>query len=942
MTQLFALIELKSLSESDRLLSILNARTAEGLISAWRIYSGSRVVAAGGAPVEFFGEEIPNPSAEVNSALMKLVLNYQGGGAKDAYRALHEFLLALVESGPGAGETLGAALVDSCAIDLTSFDYQNTQDHLAYWRKRFEERSLDLAVSNAKKSSLEDSLLQLKVRSLNVPPSTASKLKAFALEGGFEIEEIFFAIYALYLQQRFDSELLPINVLVDCTERRGHAQIVLKNEVCTQVSFEAKISFIKALSLARRTLSSAKLNARIPAKLLLEELGEEFGLNKENFSPFSYDYRAKGSELAFDSIGRVAFLRSSYFPAKLSLTIREAGLGQIVLLASSDDDDTSGGELSTFLERLATVLHFALEFPSEEMRVSWMYLKNEEIALKAGLYSPIQKQNILRLEALQGKFESAAAINSQRIAVKFGEETLTYGQLDQLATNLGSVLEKEGIKKGDVVGLCTPRSLEMIAGLIAILKVGGTYLPLDPAFPAERLKFMAADARAVCILRPKSKPSIFDGVISCVDLEKCWEPANSARKKSLEPLEVNQLAYIAYTSGSTGVPKGVMITHASVVSYIEFMLENYKISADDVVLNISTIGFDASLREIFGPLSVGGTLVLVPSEVAKDPGVILKRIRAEGVTKILSITPSFLRLLCDSVFEEGGGEKYSINTVLVSGEILDRDLCLMTRNAFGRQLELVNQYGPTECTMTSTWYSLKPDQEPPAKIPVGRPIRNSRVYVLNRSRELLPIGFAGEICIGGVGLARGYTNSAEGAPEKFFSSTALGAERLYATGDLGRWGEGGQLEYLGRLDFQLKIRGARVEPGEIEAVLLKFPSVRAAAVIPERGAAEDLILHAFVVLSDETSTDRLRALLVQRLPDFMLPSKITRVENIPLTPSGKADRNALSLLVPPGDAEYAAPIGEIEEKIASLFAEFLDIDKVGRNDDFFFLGGHSM
>ncbi|WP_458367964.1 amino acid adenylation domain-containing protein [Mycetohabitans endofungorum] len=541
-------------------------------------------------------------------------------------------------------------------------------------------------------------------------------------------------------------------------------------------------------------------------------------------------------------------------------------------------------------------------------------------------------------------FEAQVERTPDATALVYEAQTLSYAQLNDRANQLAHYLRTLDVGPEVVVGLCAERSLEAIIGLLGILKAGGAYLPLDPSHPAERLASMLCQASvAVLVTQSHLEARLPEIQARRIDLDMDWAKIAACPKTPPDSgVTAEHLAYIIYTSGSTGQPKGVMHSHRGVVNYLSFLARHYAITCADTILNITGLTFAPCVRDLFGPLAAGARVIIVPNEQAKEPGQYISVIRERSVTKLLSITPSFLRSLCEIV--PRGPIASSLNTILTSGEPLEASVCEQVYKAFGPQVTVVNQYGPSECTMASTWF--KADAQHEGRVPIGQPVPNVRVYVLGQHLELMPLGVTGELYIAGAGVARGYINQPELSAERFIPSPFEPGERLYRTGDLARWRADGQLEYIGRVDQQIKIRGFRIEPGEIEAALVKHPSIVQSVVVSREDHPGDRRLVAYWVAADGGAMTpvKLKAYLSQTLPDYMVPVAFVQLDTLPLTLSGKLNQRALP--APDGAAfalqVYEAPQGELETTLAAIWSELLGVERVGRHDNFFALGGHSL
>ncbi|MBA1299915.1 non-ribosomal peptide synthetase [Pseudomonas carnis] len=533
-------------------------------------------------------------------------------------------------------------------------------------------------------------------------------------------------------------------------------------------------------------------------------------------------------------------------------------------------------------------------------------------------------------QTLHGLFEAQVVRTPQAVAVKAGEHTLSYQQLNERANRLAHHLRDSGVRPDARVGICVERGLDMVVGLFAILKAGGAYVPLDPAYPPERIAYMLHDSAPVVVLAQSATRSLL-GDVAVVDLDHSTWQHQPAINPQVPDLIAQHAAYVIYTSGSTGQPKGVINEHAGVVNRLLWMQDAYSLKAHDAVLQKTPFSFDVSVWEFFWPLFTGARLVMARPEGHKDPAYLCEVIAAEQITT-LHFVPSML-----DVFLAHGdvSQAAGLVRVMCSGEALPGSLV----RRFKQQLPgigLYNLYGPTEAAVDVTaWNCARP--EVPDNTPIGKPIANTRLYVLDGQLQPVPLGVVGELFIAGVQVARGYLNRPELTAERFLDDPFTPG-RMYRTGDLGRYLPDGTLEYLGRNDDQVKIRGLRIELGEIQARLIEHPAVKDAVVV-----ARDQRLVAYYT-GAPTDIESLRAQLLQHLPDFMVPALFMHLDALPLSPNGKLDRKALP--APGMDAlqvrEYAAPEGDTEILLAQLWAELLKVERVGRHDNFFELGGHSL
>jgi amino acid adenylation domain-containing protein len=565
-------------------------------------------------------------------------------------------------------------------------------------------------------------------------------------------------------------------------------------------------------------------------------------------------------------------------------------------------------------------------------------------------------------------FERQAERTPDHVAVVFGDQRLTYRELNRKANQLAYYLRRHGVGPEVLVGICVERSLEMIVAVLGILKAGGAYLPLDPSCPPDRLDYMLRDVQAPVLLTQRrlqdklfkdgrwqpvlsevkgiadSDPpsSSYNLQVKVVSLDADWNfIAREPEDNLASTTTAENLAYVMYTSGSTGKPKGVCVTHGGVVRLVKET--NYaELSEKEVFLQFAPLSFDASTFEIWAPLLNGAKLVVVPPH---RPSLeeLARTVQQAGITT-LWLTSALFELLVEDHIQKLAGVKQ----LLAGGDVLSvRHVKKMLRELPG--CRLINGYGPTENTTFTCCYPMTSVEEVGESVSIGRPIANTQVYLLDRYLNPVPIGVVGELYAGGNGLARGYSNNPELTAQKFlphpFSCTP--GERLYRTGDLARYLDDGNIEFLGRIDHQVKIRGFRIESEEIEAVLSQHPLLRQAVVVArnEVGAEKQLVAYAVRKQESAATVAELRAFLRRQLPDYMIPSSWVFLDALPLTPNGKVDPKALPAPQPGinGLGEgYVAPRTSTEQAVARIWVDLLKLERVGVEDNFFDLGGHSL
>ncbi|HEU5391797.1 MAG TPA: amino acid adenylation domain-containing protein, partial [Streptosporangiaceae bacterium] len=545
--------------------------------------------------------------------------------------------------------------------------------------------------------------------------------------------------------------------------------------------------------------------------------------------------------------------------------------------------------------------------------------------------------------------QEQAAATPDATAVVFEGAELTYAQLNARANQLARLLVGRGVGPESLVAVVMDRSLDLMVALLAVLKAGGAYLPVDPGYPADRIGYMLADSRPAAILtdsrtaaglpgQPAERIVVDDPEL--VRLTGLLAEADLAEAERISPLLRSHPAYVIYTSGSTGRPKGVVVPHAGAVNRLAWMQGLYRLRAGDRVVQKTPIGFDVSVWELFWPLTQGAAMVVARPGGHREPAYLARLIQDERVT-VAHFVPSMLQVF---LAEPSARLCAGLRLVFCGGEAVPGELAARFTGMLPR-VGLHDLYGPTEASIDVTAWEFQPGPEP-VTVPIGRPVWNTQVYVLDAGLRPVPPGCAGELYLAGVQLARGYLGRPALTAERFVASPFRPGERMYRTGDLTRWTRDGVLEYLGRTDDQVKIRGFRIELGEVEATLRQHPAVAQAAVMVREDVPGDQRLVGYVVPSAGTAgVDRedVRAHVSSVLPEFMVPSAVVVIDRLPLTVNGKLDRGALPAPEPAVTGSgYRAPSSPREEILCAAFAEVLGVPRIGVNDSFFDLGGHSL
>lgn len=528
-------------------------------------------------------------------------------------------------------------------------------------------------------------------------------------------------------------------------------------------------------------------------------------------------------------------------------------------------------------------------------------------------------------------FEEQVDRFPDNVAVVFENESLTYKELDARVNQLAKFLRDKGVKPDSIAGIMIDRSMEMVISMLAVLKAGGAYLPLDPNYPAERISYILEDSFASILLTQKHLQGrvSYQGKVIYIEDDEVYKE-DSQRLENIN--KSSDLAYIIYTSGSTGKPKGVMIEHRGIANLKTFFQQKYHVSEKDHMLQFASSSFDASVWEIFTSLLTGATLYIVSRDTIHNLVDFEDFIDKNQIT-ITLLPPTYLASIDPKKITK-------LKNLFTGGSAINKGLVAKWKE----KLVYSNAYGPTESTIMATTWKCSEQEPEYSQIPIGKPIANTQIYILDRKNQLLPIGSTGELCIGGDGLARGYLNKPELTAEKFVANPYRSGEKMYKTGDLAKWLPDGNIEFLGRIDHQVKIRGFRIEVGEIEAELLKYPLVKEAIVIDREDQQGEKYLVAYVVADSEITINELREHLLKELPEYMVPSYMMQIGSMPLTSNDKIDRKAL----PEPDYSivsavvYVAPRDDKEAILVKTWQEVLKIERVGIKDNFFNLGGDSI
>ncbi|WP_143281750.1 non-ribosomal peptide synthetase, partial [Caballeronia cordobensis] len=644
----------------------------------------------------------------------------------------------------------------------------------------------------------------------------------------------------------------------------------------------------------------------------------------------NYRHNAMQRGHAWEGFEVVGFEERTHYPLTLSIDDNGASLTLSAQVAAPVSAERVGAYMQQALDSLVEALESAPAMPVDQLDI----LPHDERAMLIETFNDTTRP-FSEHRCIHQLFEDQVRRTPDAVALVFADTSLTYSALNARANRLAHRLISLGVTPDTPVALCVERSVEMVISLLAILKSGGAYVPLDPDYPRARLSNILHDAAPLLLIADAAGRNALGDTSSHTRLDPRTPLALSTDDPRIPELTSRNLAYVIYTSGSTGAPKGALNEHRALVNRLSWMQRAYRLKGDDAVLQKTPFGFDVSVWEFFWTLLNGATLVMAPPGAQRDPIRIAELVCKHRIT-VAHFVPS---MLASFVQTAEAAQCTTLRRLITSGEALSAPLIGQLQQTLP-DVCLANLYGPTEAAIDVTAWDC-PQSFNDAVVPIGRPIDNTSIYLLDAARRPVPMGATGEIYIGGAGVARGYLNRPELTAERFLADPYSDETdaRMYRTGDLARYLPDGNIAFLGRNDHQVKIRGFRIECGEIEAALASHDAVREAVVI-----AREERLVAYVTTKVDVIAATLRMYLAARLPDYMVPAAFVIIDSLPLTPNGKLDRNALP--APAGDAfvqrDYAAPQGDTETTLAALWSELLGIGRIGRHDHFFELGGHSL
>ena len=815
-------------------------------------------------------------------------------------------------------------------------DAGERQRQLDYWVARLggAQPVLELPIDRPRPAVLDTRGARLDIP---LDPRLSLELRALAQREGATLFMVLLASFQALLHRYSGQSDIRVGV-PNANRNRVETERLIGLFVNTQVlkaDVDGQMPFNALLHQVRQTALQAQAHQDLPFEQLVEALQPERSLSHSPLFQVMYNHQSegkKGIDVRLPGL-RVEGLAGEQQTAQFDLTLETyesaQSLTASVVYASALFDARTVERLVTHWQQLLQAI-----VADPQQRIAQLPMLNADESRQI-LHDWNRSEAAYPDQPIHRLIEAQSALRPDAVALVFGEQSLTYAELNAQANRWAHRLIELGVGPDELVGVSVDRSLEMVIGLLAVLKAGGAYVPLDPEYPQDRLTYMIEDSGLSLLL---TQGHLLDRlpVPEHVQSLVLDHPLSGYSKANpLVALDGENLAYAIYTSGSTGKPKGVMVRHEALTNFIVSMAAAPGISSSDRLLSLTTFSFDIFGLELYTPLMVGGRVVMADKDTQRDPELILKHVQEQGIS-VLQATPSTWRMLLESP----NAEVLAGRRFLCGGEALAEELAVRM-TALGAQVW--NLYGPTETTIWSALQPLSKEQNHPY---LGKPIHNTSLYILGEDLSANPLDVAGELLIGGDGLARGYFQRPALTAERFLPNPyGEPGGRFYRTGDLARYRADGVIDYISRIDHQVKIRGFRIELGEIEARLLEHTEVREAVVVAQDGAQGPMLVAYVVAEAAEENSlrDALKANLHQHLPEYMVPSQWVFLASMPLTPNGKLDRKAL----PRADASalqyaYVAPATVLQRQVAQIWQDVLKQEQVGLNDHFFELGGHSL
>ena len=838
-------------------------------------------------------------------------------------------------------EELQVQYADYAQWEREMLDSAAVEQKLSYWREKLGDLPvLELPTDRTRPAVQSDRGAS---QSFFIPQTTSEGLKKLSRREGVTLFMTLLAAFKVMLSRYSGQKDIVVGTPIagrNYAETRDLIGFFI-NTLVLRTDLSGDPQFSQLLVREREVALQAYLNQEVPFEKLVEELQPDRNLGRSPLFQVMFALQnipKEGVKLAgLKMTPARTETKTAHFELSLAMSETRQGLKGTIAYST---DLYEAGTVRRMLEHYKNLLEGVVS--DAEMRISELPMLSEEEKRQLEKWNETGRE-YGEERCIQQLFEEQAAGLADRVAVVFGTEQITYSELNRRSNQLGRYLRKMGVGPEVVAGVCIQRSVEMIVGILGVLKAGGAYLPLDPAYPPQRLRYMLEDVRAKVLLGETGTiAAIEEGIEeefpAVVDIQsRRADIALESAENCESEVTAKNLAYVIYTSGSTGVPKGIGVSHEGLLNLVHWHQQSFAVRSDDQATQLAGLSFDASVWELWPYLGAGASIHIVDDETRATPVKLLELLVTKQITKTFLPTP-----LAEIVLTMEWPEQVALRIMLTGGDKLHR------HPAGYLPFEVVNNYGPSESSVVSTSGRIETNQLSEKAPVIGTPIANTRIHIANGT-ELVHIGAAGELCVAGTGLARGYLNHPELTAERFVPNaySAEAGARMYRTGDLGRYHANGDIDYLGRIDDQVKIRGYRIEPGEIENALMTNAAIKEAVVLAQGEEAGTKRLVGYVVCKQDSEAriGELKDHLRQKLPEYMVPGHFVVLSSLPLTPNGKVDKRALSamrLVDVESGAEYAMPRNLVEEILAGICSQVLKVERVGRDQNFFDLGGHSL
>lgn len=793
-----------------------------------------------------------------------------------------------------------------------------------FWKDKFSDIPQEFLYKTS--NSLEG-----KRRCFNIDSELSSKIKKFADGKKCSLNTFFIAILLIYINKiTYKKDLVIGTPVFNRTSKAQKSMIgMFTSTVPFRFKLDTELRIEDLIKLVNRELKLCFLNQKYPYDLLIKDLE----LSKDGYdSLFKMCVNYYNSKYDNDMNGIDVEVREYYCGNQsysMQLTVKEWEEGNITLNFDYKTLEYSDKEVRTMYETLINIINHIVD--DESLLVNNINLVNKKES-NYKLYDLNSTASYYPKKTVCELFEEQVIKTPNKIAVEFKEETLTYKELNEKSNQLANHLREKGIDKKSIVAIIETHSIELMASILGVLKTGASYLPIDPSYPPERINYMLEDSKSTMLITNfKLDNEIkFQGNITNI---KDIHLDSYSKNNLIKTNDLNDLAYIIYTSGSTGKPKGVMLEHQGLTNYIWWANKMYLKGEDEVMALYSSISFDLTVTSIFTPLVSGNKIVIYDND---ETEFVLYKILRENKATVVKLTPAHLTLL-----KNMGNVKSNIKKFIVGGEDLKVALAKEVYNSFSKNIEIFNEYGPTETVVGCMIYKYDEEKDKGVSVPIGYPADNVQIYILDNELNTVPTGFVGELYVSGDGVARGYLNMDELTKERFIENPFIKGKRMYKTGDTARYLENGTIEYVGRIDNQVKIRGHRIEISEIERYLLENESVKDTVVVFKEDSSGNKFLNAYLVTKKAITDSQLKGWLLKFLPKYMIPANFVFMDKLPLTLNGKVNYALLPEIII-AERELIKSKTLVQKELVKAMEEVLGVENISMNDNYYQLGGDSI